>query len=176
VSPFARRRSLRAALAATASVLVVGTAACGGREGDADPPAKAPPLVPAARGGAGTPVARTPVATGTVPTYQVTTILVAYRSDRLPTAKRSREEARAFAESLARRVREGASMERLVRDHTDDRNEAGEPFNRGEYSLLAEGDTADPRLVALAARTPVGQVASDLYDSGTAFVVLRRDL
>jgi hypothetical protein len=113
---------------------------------------------------------------GAVPSYQVTTILLAYKTPRLPEAKRTREETRALAESLVRRIREGESMERLLLAHTDDRDESGEPFNGGTYSILAEGDPADSRLVALAARAPVGQVAPDLFDSGTAIVILRRDL
>ena len=138
----------------------------------APPPAPPPPPTPPRPGGP-----PEPGSAGTEPlrSIQITQVMIVYRSKTLPDAKRTREEAKAFAEDLLAQARRGTDIEKLVYEHTDDRGEDGRPFNRGSYSLHPKDPRTQAGLIAAAKATPVGTLVSEPYDSGLAFLVFRRD-
>jgi hypothetical protein len=92
----------------------------------------------------------------------------------LPRVTRSKAEARALAEILARRVRAGEAMEPLVREHTDDRDPEGKPFNDGSYSKTWD-QIPHPDLRRAVFSLKPGEAAEEPVDSGVGFHVIRRD-
>jgi hypothetical protein len=95
---------------------------------------------------------------------------------RLPDGRpgpRSRQEAYELARALIERARKGERFETLLA-YTDDKDETGHPFNGGSYSF-AQDSPALPAVKRAAFATPVGEVAPEPVDAGTAFLVLRRD-
>lgn len=155
----------RAPRPALALVLLASLASgCGGDEpGPAPGPAPAP-VAPAPR-----PRSRDEVAT-------FTQILVGYRSERFPdTFRRSAAEARAIADDLVAKLRAGASMERLVEQHTDDRNEEGKPFNDGTYTIARGVTPVMPAVEKAVFSLRKGEILPTPLDTGVAFLVLRRE-
>jgi hypothetical protein len=146
----------RTTLVAWALALSLG--ACGD-----DPPAPTPPTAtPPA------PVSPRPK------TYQITMILVRYRTPGVEDVARTHDDAKRLATRLTDEIRAGASMESLLR-YTDDLGDDGRPFNGGSYSLRAGDPKVNAGLLALIETLEPGALAKEPYDSGLGFLVVRRD-
>lgn len=101
------------------------------------------------------------------------TVIYGVRTERAGT-DRSRADAHALARRALERIAAGETFEHVLAAVTDDRDEVGKPFNRGSYTF-AQGSPAMPAVKRLAFSTPVGLVHAEPIDTGTAFVILRRD-
>ncbi|HVG94223.1 MAG TPA: hypothetical protein VND21_07240 [Planctomycetota bacterium] len=159
------RAALRRALPRTAVralvalALAAALAACGDAPTPpATPPTPAPPKLLPADG-----------------TVEFTQVLVGYRVQGRTPFQRSKSEALTRAQMVLTRAQAGEPMENLVRELTDDRNDAGDVFNRGSYTI-AKSDRRVVRVLREAILdTPVGALHHRPVDTGLAFVVFRRD-
>jgi len=92
-----------------------------------------------------------------------------------PDQVRTKEEALTLARDLIARAKAGARFDDLVYTYSDDHEPGQPPFNRGDYSLDPRDRRTQAGLIAAVQRTPVGEIASQPYDSGVAWIVFRRD-
>ena len=142
-------------------------AACGK---DRSAPVAPPPPPPSAL----RPTTEAPgVSPGAPKSVTISQVMLIYRFLDGRPGSRTREEAYVLAKSLIDRARGGERFETLL-EYSDDRDEKGAVYNSGSYTL-AQDSAALPAIKQAAFSTPVGQVAPEPVDAGTAFVVIHRD-
>lgn len=152
---------MRGPRATLGALLLAATAACG--DDPPAPPARATPPAPTR------PRSRDEVAT-------FLQIMVGYRSERFPdTFRRSASEARARADDLLEQLRAGTPMERLIAEHTDDRDDAGKPFNGGSYTIARGVTPVMPVVEKVVFSLAKGELARAPVDTGVAFLLIRRE-